>query len=102
MTPEEKVKIEHRLTEVEARASSNTKRLNEHDEILQKDQDLISAVKELAVETKYMREDLNKAASRLDKLESKDVDTWNKFKWLIVTAAVSVIIGYLAASIGLQ
>ena len=102
MTPEEKLKIEHRLTEVEARASSNTKRLNEHDEVLQKDQELIGAVKELAIETKYMREDLNKATSRLDKLENKDSDTWNKFKWLIVTGVASVVIGYLAASIGLQ
>ena len=102
MTPEEKVRIEHRLTEVEARTSSNTKRLNEHDEILQRDQELVSAVKELAVETKYMREDLNKATSRLDKLENKDSDTWSKFKWLIVTGVASVIIGYLAASIGLQ
>lgn len=102
MTVEEKIDIEHRLTEMEARASSNTKRLDEHDEVLQKDQELISAVKELAIETKYMREDLNKATSRLDKLENKDGDTWSNFKWLILTSVVSVIVGFVAASLGLQ
>lgn len=102
MTPEEKIRIEHRLTEVEARAQSNTKRLNEHDEILQQDQELISAVKELAVETKYMREDLNKITSRVDKIENKDGDAWNNFRWIVITAVVGVVIGFIAASLGLQ
>lgn len=101
MTPEEKVRIEHRLTEVEARAKSNTKRLDEHDELLKENNELIGAVKELANETKHIREELNKNTSRVDKLEAKDSDTWNKFKWLIVTGVTSVVIGYLAASIGL-
>ena len=102
MTIEEKLDIEHRLTVVEDRAKSNTRRLDEHDEAIKENTDLIGAIKELAIETKYMREDLNKTISRLDKLESKDENKWEKFKWLIVAGLVTIILSYLAVSIGLK
>ena len=102
MTNEEKIIIEHRLTEIEERARSNTKRLDEHDTLLKENSELISSIKELAIEVKYMREDLNETIARLEKLESKDGDTWEKFKWLIVTGVVSIILGYLAVSVGIQ
>lgn len=102
MTEAEKIKIEHRLTEVEDRAKSNTKRIDEIDSKLKENRDLIGAIKELAVETKYMREDLNDTISRLDKLENRDGDKWEKFKWLIVAGLVSIILGYLAVSLGLK
>lgn len=100
MTETEKIDIEHRLTTVEDRSSSNTKRLNEHDVILKENSALIGAIKELATETKYMREDLNETISRLDKLENKEGDKWEKFKWLIVAGVVTIVLGYLAVSIG--
>ena len=102
MTPEEKVGFEHRLTEVESRSKSNMKRLDEHDEAIEKNNELIGAIKELAVETKYMRTDLNETMSRLTKLEDRDNDKWEKFKWLIVGGLVTIIMSYLAVSIGLK
>lgn len=102
MTTEEKVSFEHRLTETEARSRSNTKRLDEHDEAIKEQSELIVAIKELAIETKYMREELNEAVERLNKLESKDGDKWDKFKWLIVSGLVTIILGYIAVSVGLK
>lgn len=102
MTEAEKIKIEHRLTELEDRAKSNTKRLDEHETAIQRENELIGAIKELAVETKYMREDLNETISRLDKLESKGGDKWEKFKWLIVAGLVTIVLGYLAVSLGFK
>lgn len=102
MTTEERLNFEHRLTEVESRAKSNTRRLDEHDEAIKENSDLISAIKELAIETKYMREDLNETIARLDKLESKDGDKWEKFKWLIVAGLVTLILSYLAVTVGLK
>lgn len=102
MTEAEKIKIEHRLTEVEDRAKSNTKRIDDIDNKLKENSDLIGAIKELAVETKYMREDLNDTISRLDRLENKDGEKWDKFKWLIVAGLVTIILGYLAVSLGLK
>lgn len=94
--------FEHRLTETDDRARSNTKRIDEHEEELKENGALITAIKELAIETKYMREDLNKTISRLDELENKDGGKWEKFKWLLVTTIVPLILGFLAGAIGLK
>ena len=102
MTTEEKVAIEHRLTDIDNRARSNTKRLDEHDKQIKENHDLIGSIKELAVETKYLREDLNETIKRLDKMENKDIDKWEKFKWLIVAGLVTIVLGYLAVSVGIH
>lgn len=96
------VNIEHRLTEVEQRTKSNSHRLEEHDKKLDDITDLVLSVKELAMETKHMREDLNETIQRLSKLESKDADKWEKFKWLIVAGVITIVLGYLAVSVGLK
>lgn len=64
--------------------------------------EMVGVIKELATEVKYMRGDLNETIERLNKLESKDGDKWEKFKWLIVAGLVTLILGYLAVSIGLK
>lgn len=102
MTVEELKEVEHRLTELEQRTKSNTHRLDEHDEAIKENSNLISAIKELAVETKYMRADLNETIERLNKLESKGGDKWEKFKWLIVAGVVTIILGYLAVQLGIK
>jgi Flp pilus assembly protein TadB len=102
VTEEKLLEIENRLTKVEARAESNTHRLNEHDDEIKENSNLIGAIKELATETKYMREDLNETIARLNKLESKDGDKWDKFKWIIVAGLVTIILGYLAVQLGLK
>ena len=40
MATDADINIEHRLTEVEQRAKSNTNRLNEHDEILKSNSEM--------------------------------------------------------------
>ena len=102
MTAEELKEVEHRLTELEKRSKSNTHRLDEHEEAIKENSNLISAIKELAVETKYMREDLNETIERLNKLESKNGAKWDKFKWLIVAGLVTIVLGYLAVTLGLK
>lgn len=101
MTETQKLDFEHRLTAVEDRSKSNTLRLDEHDVAIKENSELIVAIKELAIETKYMREELNETVERLNKLESKGGDKWDKFKWLIVTALVTIILGYIAVQLGL-
>ena len=83
MATDADINIEHRLTEVEARAQSNTKRLNEHDDILKSNTEMVGAIKELTTEVKYMRGDLNETIERLNKLESKDGDKWENSSGLL-------------------
>lgn len=96
------LEIERRLTTIDQRSKSNTKRLDEHDEEIKENSNLIGAIKELATEVKYMREDLNETIARLNKLENKDNNKWEKFKWLIVTGLVTILLGYLAITLGLK
>lgn len=56
----------------------------------------------LATEVKYMREDLNDTIERLNKLEGKDGDKWEKFKWLLVAGLVTIVLGSLAIQVGLK
>ena len=102
MATDADINIEHRLTEVEQRAKSNTNRLNEHDEILKSNSDMIGTIKELATEVKYMRVDLNDTIERLNKLENRDVGKWDKFKWLLVAGIVTIVLGYIAVAVGLK
>ena len=96
------IDFEHRLTEVEQRAKSNTIRIDEHDREIKENNNLIGAIKELATEVKYMREDLNDTIERLNKLEEKDGDKWEKFKWLLVAGLVTIVLGSLAVQVGLK
>jgi len=102
VTTEDIKEFEHRFTELEQREKSNTHRIEECESAIKENSNLISAIKELAVEVKYMRVDLNETIERLNKLESKDGNKWEKFKWLIVAGLVTIILGYLAVSVGLQ
>jgi hypothetical protein len=68
--------------------------------------EVVIAIKELAIETKYMREDMNDTMRRLKDLESKDTGKWDKFKWAvlvaIISATVGILVGAIAVSIGLK
>lgn len=81
---EEKELIQ-RLTEIEQRSKSNTKRLDEHDKKIEDIHDLTYSVKELAVETKNMREDVNKMDNRLNILEEKPAKNWDNLVKTIIT-----------------
>lgn len=94
--------IEHRLTELEQRAKSNQHRIEEHDKEIKDLRNLISTIKELATEVRYMRGDLNETITRLNKLENRDVGKWDKFKWLLVTGIVTIVLGYIAVAVGLK
>ena len=92
--------IEHRLTELEQRSKSNQHRIEEHDEEIKALRDLISTIKELATEVKYMRGDLNETITRLNKLENRDVGKWDKFKRILLTSIVTIVLGYIAVAVG--
>lgn len=103
MPLDEKVNnLEIALAKVEERAKSNTKRLDEFDTVMKENNSLVAAIKELAVETKYMRSDLNETIQRLSKLEGRDAEKWDRFKWLILAGTITIILGFLALQLGFK
>lgn len=102
MTEDQKIDIAEKISHLEERSKSNTHRLDKIDEAVKEQNNLIGAIKELAVETKYMREDLNSTIKRLDKLENQDGEKWEKFKWLLIAGVVTILLSALAVQIGLK
>lgn len=84
------------LTEVDARSRSNVKRLDRLDRLLEEQQEMAIAVKELATNMKYMLEEQKKQGARLESLEKAPVDEAAYFKRVtigcIITGAISTII----------
>ncbi len=103
MIIEEKInELEIALIKVDERSKSNKIRLDEMETEMKETYSLVSAIKELAIETKYMRSDLNETIKRLSKLESRDADKWDRFKWLLIAGMISIILGFIAFQIGLR
>ena len=78
-------KLTERVIKLEERAKSNTNRLNEHDKKLENIHDLTVAVKEVAMETRATREDVNDMNSRLKNIEEKPAKKWENATATIIT-----------------
>lgn len=74
-----------RLVAVEERAKSNTKRLDEAERKIEDIHDLTYSIKELATETKRLREDVNKIDGRLNTIEEKPAKNWENLTRTILT-----------------
>lgn len=98
---EEKELIE-RLVQVEQRSKSNTKRIDEHDGKLEDIHDLTFAVKELANETKLMREDVNNLNNRVANIESEPAKEYKDIKKNIRNQIITFILGAILSGIGVM
>lgn len=96
---EDKELIE-RLVQVEQRSKSNTKRIDEHDEKLEDIHDLTYAVKELANETKLMREDVNNLNNRVANIESEPAKEYKDIKKNVRNQIISFVVGVILTAIG--
>lgn len=90
-----------RLTQVEDRSKSNTKRLDGLDQTVNNIHDLTLAVKEIAVEMKAMREDMNKIDKRVMAIEAKPVKRWENIIDKIIFTILGLVIAFIFSKIGM-
>lgn len=64
--------------------------------------DISISTEKLAVEMKYMREEQNKTEQRLKALEEKPIKRYDSIVNYIITSVISLVIGAIAAMIGLK
>ena len=64
--------------------------------------DLATSVEKLAVSMEGMLREQEKQGTRLETLEDRDGEMWRKIIGYAATAAVGIIIGYVARQIGLS
>ena len=87
------------------RLEDEDKRQNNRIDILEKNVSQISSlansVDKLAVNMDGMLKELEKQGKRVETLESRDGEMWRKVTGHIITAVISIIIGYIFAHIGM-
>ena len=94
------IMYEHRLTEVEDRSKSNTRRLNE----MEKRQDdldaLVATVKVLVDREERVEEDVKEIKSDVKSLTNKPAKKWDNLVNQIVYVVAAAIVGFILAKIG--
>lgn len=96
------IKYIEKLKEVEERGKSNTKRLDALEPKVENFYELASSVKELAMETRLMREDLNKIDKRVVAIEEKPNKRLDQIIGCILSAVIGGLIGYALFKLGLK
>lgn len=93
--------IEHRLTEVEARSKSNTKRIDEVEKRQDDLDDLVTTVKVLATREENVESDVKEIKKDVKDLTGRSGKRWDDLVDKIVWALAAAAIGFILAQIGL-
>lgn len=97
----DEVVYERRLTEVEARAKSNTKRIGDLEADQKALQSLAGSVQLLAAKQQTMDEKVDEIKGDVKALKAVPAVKWNSLVDRLWQIALGIIIGYLAVKIGL-
>ncbi len=92
---------ERRLTEVESRSKSNTKRLDEIEKRQDDLEKLTSTVEVLAVREKNVEADVKEIKTDVKNLSDKPGKRWDNLVDKIVWAVAAALIAFLLSKIGL-
>ena len=98
--------IEHRLTDVEARAKSNTHRLDKLEPIVEEIHTMSNTMVQLVQEVKHTNETVNNLDANVDRMDSR-VDEMERapakdaktYKTTAITAIISTIAGAFTTGI---
>lgn len=98
---EERIGLEHRLTEVEARSESNARRLDD----MEKRQDdlevLASSVSALAAREERVESDVKEIKADVKTLAGKPGKRWDAIVDKVVWAVLAALIAFMLGRIGL-
>ena len=92
---------ERRLTEVEARSKSNTKRLDDMEKRQDNLDELVSTVKVLAVREENVENDIKEIKTDVKSLTGKPGKRWDSIVDKAIWAVIAALIAFLLSRIGL-
>ena len=87
---------------IEEENKRQDRRLELLEHTVQQISDLTTSVEKLAISMEGMLREQEKQGTRLETLEDRDGEMWRKIIGYAATAAVGIIIGYVARQIGLS
>lgn len=89
------INIDRRLTAVEDRSKSNTKRLDEMEKRQDDLEELVSTVKVLAVREEAVENDIKEIKSDVKTLTSKPGKQWDSLVNAVIVASVGALVGFI-------
>ena len=98
---EQQLDMEHRLTEVEDRSKSNTKRLDEVEKRPDNLDDLVSTVKVLAVREENVETDVKEIKTDVKSLKEIPGNRWNSIVEKVLLVIVGAVITFIMSKIGI-
>jgi len=99
MSTEAEQKIEIRITRVEDTLGRMASEIMDLQEVQSDIRALALSVNSLAGEVNHLVEDMCKTTQRVDRMESKPAQRWDRLIEAIIVAAVGGLIGYMIATI---
>jgi predicted nucleic acid-binding Zn-ribbon protein len=92
---------ERRLTEVESRSKSNTKRLDDMEKRQDNLDDLVGTVKVLADREARVEKDVGEIKSSVNELKAKPGKRWDSLVDKIVLTLAAAVVGFILAKLGI-
>ena len=94
------IEYEHRLTEVEDRSKSNTKRITDIEKRQNDLDELVSTVKVLAVREENVEIVVKEIKSDVKILTNKPAKRWDAVVEKVILVVVAAIVGFILAQFG--
>jgi hypothetical protein len=94
------IEMEHRITVVEDRSKTNSKRLDELEKRQDNLDELVTTVKVLAVREESVENDVKEIKSDVKSLTDKPAKRWDGLVDKIILTIAAAIIGFILAQIG--
>ena len=91
-----------RFVEIEQRSKSNTRRIDKIENQTESIHELAISTKELAIEVKAMREELNKIDKRVLAIEDKPRQKYELIWGYVVSVVIGIIISFIFIKIGMK
>jgi uncharacterized coiled-coil protein SlyX len=92
---------EHRLTEVEARSKSNTKRLDDLEHKVSEYEKQNTTVAVLEVRMKSLEVKIDELVSDVKSIKSKPAKRWETLVTQVISILVAAVVGYFIAQAGM-
>lgn len=98
---EQKIDMEHRMTEVEARSKSNSHRLDKLEESTEAINRLAVSMEKMSVTQESMSKSVDKLTTDVETLKAEPGKRWKFVIEKAIYFVVAAIVGFLLAQVGL-
>jgi TolA-binding protein len=90
------------IIETSKRLENHETRLSTMEHLITKIEEMTKSIERLATSMEHMASEQTEQGQRLQVLESRDGQMWQKVLSYAITAILSIAIGFIARSLGLQ